>query len=84
MTVRRLALVATLALAACGKQEPLRPAPGMSAVPKAAAAAAPATPDQLTTPEAQARPERNVELLTRSQERTADPFDLPPPSNAAY
>ena len=41
------------------------------------AATAP-TSTQLLTPSIQARPERNVELLTQSRERTDDEFDLPP------
>jgi hypothetical protein len=48
----------------------------MPAVPVGAAAAP--TAQQLMTPSIQARPERNVELLTQSQERRDDPFDLPP------
>ena len=36
------------------------------------------TAAQLVRPSTQARPERNVELLTQSEERKDDPFDLPP------
>jgi len=43
------------------------------------AATAP-TAAQLTAPSIQARPERNVELLTQSKERDDDKFDLPPES----
>jgi hypothetical protein len=44
------------------------------------AATAP-TAAQLTTPSIQARPERNVELLTQSKVRGDDQFDLPPESD---
>lgn len=63
---------------ACAQQTPLEPTPG---------ATMPATPygadeqpdaDDLLERSAQAAPERNVELRTRSEEREVDPFDLPP------
>ena len=76
---RGLALGAlALALASCGGRQPLKPVEGqkMPAVPVGAEAAP--TAQQLMTPSTQARPERNVELLTQSQERRDDPFDLPP------
>ncbi len=76
---RGLALGAlALALASCGGRQPLKPVEGQKipAVPVGAAAAP--TAQQLMTPSTQARPERNVELLTQSQERRDDPFDLPP------
>jgi len=67
-----------LALAACGGRQPLKPLEGQSrpAVP-VGAATAPSSTDLLTT-SVQARPERNVELLTQSRERGDDKFDLPP------
>ena len=67
-----------LALASCGGRQPLKPVAGqkLPAVPVGAATAP--TAQQLMTPTIQARPERNVELLTQSQERKQDPFDLPP------
>jgi hypothetical protein len=69
-----------IALASCGGRQPLKPIEGqkMPAVPVGAAAAP--TAQQLMSPSTQARPERNVELLTQSQERKDDPFDLPPES----
>ncbi len=75
-TLPALALVAMLA--ACGSRTELRPTRGMTAIPKAAEAAAPETPTQLMTPSTQARPDRRADLLTRSEERQDDPFDLPP------
>lgn len=70
-----------LALASCGGRQPLKPVQGqhLPAVPVGAATAP--TAAQLTTPSIQARPERNVELLTQSKMRGEDPFDLPPESD---
>ena len=79
---RTLALAAlALALASCGGRQPLKPVPGqkLPAIPVGAAAAP--TAQQLMTPPIQSRPERNVELLTQSQQRKDDPFDLPPESS---
>jgi hypothetical protein len=74
----RLALCALLLLGACGSRQTLRPAPGASLPPKPATAPAVPTVAQLLTPPDQVRPQRSDELLTRSQPRTDDPFDLPP------
>jgi len=70
-----------LALASCGGRQPLKPVQGQNlpAVPVGAATAP--TAAQLTAPSIQARPERNVELLTQSRVRGDDPFDLPPESD---
>lgn len=67
-----------LSLASCGGRQPLKPVKDqhLPAVPTGAATAP--TAQQLITPSIQARPERNVELLTQSKERGDDPFDLPP------
>lgn len=65
-------------LSACGSRTELRPAPGMSEVPKAAEAAKPAAPSELMTASTQARPDRKADLLIRSEERKDDPFDVPP------
>ena len=67
-----------LGLAACGGRQPLKPIEGqkMPAVPVGAAAAP--TAQQLMTPSIQARPERSVDILSQSEERQDDPFDLPP------
>ena len=74
-----LALVGLLA--ACGSRTELRPKQDMQTVPKAAEAKAPETPTQLMTPSTQARPDRKADLLTKSEERAEDPFDLPPGPN---
>jgi predicted small lipoprotein YifL len=77
--IRSLLAIALLAtIAGCGSRTPLKPQPGMGVVPTATAASQPETPRELMTPSTQARPERNADLLTRSQERTQDRFDLPP------
>ncbi|APL93135.1 hypothetical protein EWH08_00550 [Sphingobium indicum] len=70
-----------LTLASCGGRQPLKPLQGqrLPAVPVGAAAAP--TAAELTTPPIQARPERNVELLTQSRVRGDDEFDLPPESD---
>ncbi|MCP1468412.1 hypothetical protein J3E64_000079 [Sphingobium sp. OAS761] len=70
--------LATLALSGCGGRQPLKPVEGqkLPAVPVGAATAP--TAAELIDPSTQARPERNVELLTQSRERGDDPFDLPP------
>lgn len=75
----RAAVFAVLALGACGKAEELRPAAGQALPVRPAAARTTPTPDQLLALPAQARPERIDEPLRRSEERQADPFDLPPP-----
>jgi hypothetical protein len=76
-TLGGLALVA-LILTACGGRQPLKPVTGQNvpAVPVGAATAP--TAAQLMQASTQARPERNVELLTQSRQRGDDPFDLPP------
>lgn len=80
MTLRTIAglVCAALALASCGGRQPLKPVAGqeLPAVPVGAATAP--TGAELMTPSTQARPQRNVELLTQSQKRAADEFDLPP------
>jgi len=75
--MRRLLLaVAPLALlAGCGSVTPLRPTKDMTAVPKTPA-------PELMTPSTQAQPDRQADLLSKSVERKADPFALPPgPTN---
>lgn len=81
MTRALIALVLVGLLAACGSRTELRPKQGMASVPKAAEAAAAETPSQLMTPSTQARPDRKADLLTKSEERKDDPFDLPPGPN---
>ncbi|MGI8932047.1 MAG: hypothetical protein ACR2FK_06695 [Sphingomicrobium sp.] len=76
----RALLIASLAtaLAACGQVAPLRPLPGKSLpVKPLMASATPSVGDLLALPP-MANPGRTDELLTRSQPRRADRFDLPP------
>lgn len=76
---KRIALVALVALiAACGSRTALKRPPGDNVPPVPAAAETPPTSDDLVTPDAQARPERNDEILKRSERREDDRFDLPP------
>jgi hypothetical protein len=76
-TLGLLALTAS-ALSACGGKEALKPVAGqkLPAIPVGAATAP--TAADLIQPSIQARPERNVELLTQSRKRGNDEFDLPP------
>jgi hypothetical protein len=76
--MRLLVFIGLLALAACGKQEDLKPEAGHSLPPKPAMAKDIPTTDELLTPGPEARPERSTEQIRRSQERQDDPFDLPP------
>jgi hypothetical protein len=72
-------LLLALGLAACGSRQELRPTEGASLPPKPYAVAVDPTPQELMTPDDQARPARSDSLLNRSQERRDDKFDLPPP-----
>lgn len=65
-------------LAGCGGREALKPAPGQSLpVVPAMAARAPTTAEMLALPPI-AAPQREDELLKRSEPREDDRFDLPP------
>ena len=66
------------ALSACGVRTDLKPKPGQAMPVAAYGRETPATTAQLLEPPPQAVPERSVELRKRSEERTDDPFDLPP------
>lgn len=83
MKLVRLVPIVALALAACGKVAPLRPAEGQSLPVKPAMASRTPDAEELLTPPTYARPERVDELMKRSQPRRADRFDLPPPSGEA-
>ncbi|WP_205518134.1 hypothetical protein [Sphingorhabdus sp. Alg239-R122] len=69
---------AAFALAACGNRTELKPQAGKSLPVVPLGAEAPKKPSELLEPSTQARPERSVELLRRSEEREDDEFDLPP------
>ena len=82
MATRRLitmTLAATALLGACGSKEDLKPVAGQPAAAIPVGATRAPTTEELTTPDAQARPARSDELLKRSEQREADDFDLPPP-----
>ena len=67
-----------LALSACGNRRELKPAVGQELPMAPYGREDKPTADELLEPVPQARPERNVELRKRSEERQDDPFDLPP------
>ena len=70
--------LATLAVAACGSREALRPVSADRAPVKPALAARAPTPDELLKPSPATRPVRQDEGLQKSEARKDDPFDLPP------
>ncbi len=76
--MKRALVLAGLLLAGCGSARDLRPAAGEN-LPVAPYGAT-ETPNsaELMMPTAQQRPDRTDELLTRSDERRSDEFDLPP------
>jgi hypothetical protein len=73
-----VAFALILALSACGGRQVLKPKAGASLPPKPEFAATEPTPEQLMTADDQARPQRNDELLLKSEKRRDDKFDLPP------
>ena len=75
---RLLLIPALLLLASCGARERLRPAEGASLPPKPAMSPNTPTAEQLLALPAVSRPGRSDELLTKSQPRPEDRFDLPP------
>jgi hypothetical protein len=77
--VKRVVLIGSiLALSACGAQRELKPAKGQSLPIAPYGATTPPKASQLLTASIQARPVRTDELLTNSQERQGNEFDLPP------
>lgn len=76
----RTAMMALLALAACGRQAALTPRAGQSAVPVAAGETAARTPEAMLKPPPEAAPERVDDIIRRPErERGDDPFDPAPP-----
>ena len=82
---RLRALAATVAVAsslvmvaACGFKSGLHPSQNQSSPSIANGQEKPLSAEELTTPGAEERPGRSAELLSRSQEREPDEFDLPP------
>ncbi len=77
---RALLAAAVLGLAACGRVTDLQPAKGQPLPVKPLLARTTPTATELLTPPAYARPVRVDDLVTRSEPRKPDPFDLPPPT----
>jgi hypothetical protein len=71
-------VAAALLLVGCGSRDPLRPRSAQETPVKPATAARAPTTAELLTPPPIARPVRQDEVLSRSEERKDDPFDLPP------
>jgi hypothetical protein len=72
------ALCLGLVLGACGVRSPLEPEPGRPLPVQPETAARQPSSEELLEPPPIARPARVDELLTRSEEREEDRFDLPP------
>lgn len=68
-----------LALSACGSRGDLKLEEGKTLPPAPYGARETPAPDKLLEPAPETRPGRSDEILTESQEREDDPFDLPPP-----
>ncbi|WP_375380717.1 hypothetical protein [uncultured Sphingomonas sp.] len=73
-----LTLGALLVLAGCGSAAELKPAPGKALPVAPRGARATPTLAKLLTPTTQQRPQRSDELLTNSETRRTDEFNLPP------
>ena len=77
--MKRAALLVLLALTACGAARELKPRPGETLPVAPYGARATPTRDQLIQPTTQQRPARSDELLTSSEARRTDEYNLPPP-----
>ncbi len=75
---RLVATALIVALAGCGANAPLKPKAGQSLPVAPYGTEQKPSAEVLLKPGPQAAPERSVELRKRSEERTQDPFDLPP------
>ena len=77
---RRLLIVVPLVLlaAACAQKKDLKPVAGEALPPAPYGSDHQPSAAELLKPDSQAQPQRSVELRTRSEERSDDPFDLPP------
>jgi hypothetical protein len=70
--------LAALALAGCGNRRVLKPLAGHDLPRAPYGSGYKPNADQLLKPPVEVKPERNVDVRVRSEERTDDPFDLPP------
>jgi hypothetical protein len=71
-------LLVALLLAGCGARRELQPLAGRALPPAPYGRGDKPRADALLTPPVQAKPQRNIELRSRSEDREDDPFDLPP------
>jgi hypothetical protein len=78
MNRRLLIIVPLVLLAACAQEKDLKPVAGASLPPAPYGSDHQLTAQELLERNSQAAPQRNVELHTKSEKRTDDPFDLPP------
>ena len=83
MTRTFCTIAVTLALAGCGQVAPLKPPPGRALPVKPLLETETPTVAELLELPPQAKPKRIDEILTRSQPRKADRFDLPPSDGGA-
>ena len=76
---RRLSIIVALVLlAACAQKKELTPVAGQPLPPAPYGSDHQPSAAELIEPTPQAKPQRSVELRTRSEPREDDPFDLPP------
>ena len=78
MRLRLVLLGALSLLAACGSRQDLKPKSAEQTPPKPIMAATAPTTEQLLALPPIARPARQDDGLSKSEERKDDPFDLPP------
>jgi len=84
MKPQRLLLLATaVSFASCGREADLKPGPGHAMPVKPLMARKTPTVQEFLERPPIARPARVDELITRSEPRQPDPFDLPPPTGGA-
>lgn len=70
--------IVLIALSGCGAARDLQPVAGKALPPAPYGATATPTPSQLLTASSQARPQRSDDVLTSSEQRQGNEFDLPP------
>ena len=78
-----LLLLGGVAVASCGREADLKPAPGKPLPVKPLMAREQPSPQDLLQRPTYAKPNRVDELIRQSQPRQSDPFDLPPPTGGA-
>jgi hypothetical protein len=75
----KIAILALLLVAACGKLGALQPVTPDKTPPRPLNALVPPTPEQQLVLPTQSAPDRVDDPIKKSRERTDDRFDLPPP-----